>query len=83
MPSEYKDAVQGQQSFWQPSGQITQNKWTVGCSESKATGGIRPIREADILHFASEQPNILAPRVLGCYDVEPEIIATVTNVIPG
>ena len=44
MPSEYKDAVQGQQSFWQPSGQITHNKWTVGCSESKATGGIRLIR---------------------------------------
>ncbi|KAL4790390.1 hypothetical protein BDV19DRAFT_372479 [Aspergillus venezuelensis] len=38
--------------------------------------------EAEMMHFAS-QKGLLAPRVLGCYDVEPEVIATVTDVIPG
>ncbi|KAL4919201.1 kinase-like domain-containing protein [Aspergillus aurantiobrunneus] len=38
--------------------------------------------EAEMMHFASHQ-GILAPRMLGCYDVEPEVIATVTDVVPG
>ena len=69
------------QSFWQPSGQITYRKWTVGCSEIKAIRAIRPIRSRyDALCFAAAQyPGTSCP---GCYDVEPETIATVTNVIP-
>lgn len=39
--------------------------------------------EADMMNYASQQPEILAPRVLGCYDIEPEVIATVTDLIPG
>ncbi|KAL4938146.1 hypothetical protein BDV06DRAFT_215313 [Aspergillus oleicola] len=35
--------------------------------------------KAEMVHFASEQ-GILTPRVLGCCDVEPEVIATVTDV---
>ncbi|RDW83577.1 uncharacterized protein DSM5745_03903 [Aspergillus mulundensis] len=38
--------------------------------------------EAQMMHFASTH-GILAPKVLGCYDVEPEVVATVTDVVPG
>lgn len=85
MPSEYDDAVQGQD---------LQNHFGNRVVESRTTGGqlvavkVKPqgafVRsEAEMMHFASQQPNILAPRVLGCYDVGLEIIATVTTVIPG
>lgn len=85
MPSEYEDAVQGQ---------VLHNHFGNRVVESRTTGGqlvavkVKPqgafVRsEAEMMHFASQQPNILAPRVLGCYDVGLEIIATVTTVIPG
>ncbi|PGH19086.1 hypothetical protein AJ79_00120 [Helicocarpus griseus UAMH5409] len=36
-----------------------------------------------MMSYASKQAGILAPRVLGCYDVEPEVIVTVTDLIRG
>ncbi|ODM20226.1 hypothetical protein SI65_03279 [Aspergillus cristatus] len=39
--------------------------------------------EADMMDFASRKRGILAPHVLRCYDVNPGIIADVTNVVPG
>ena len=68
MPSEYEDAVQGQ---------YLHNHFGNRVVESRTTGGqlvavkVKPqgafVRsEAEMMHFASQQLNILAPRVLGC-----------------
>lgn len=85
MPSEYEDAVQGQDLYNHFGNRVVESRTTNGqlvAVKVKPQGAF--VRsEAEMMHFASQQPNILAPRVLGCYDVEPDIIATVTNVIPG
>ncbi|KAH8813097.1 kinase-like domain-containing protein [Xylogone sp. PMI_703] len=36
-----------------------------------------------MMHYASQQPGIKAPHVLGCYDVEPGITTMVSDLVPG
>ncbi|KAG2417883.1 hypothetical protein HFD88_000982 [Aspergillus terreus] len=38
--------------------------------------------EAQMMHYASEN-GILAPRVLGCYNVAPTLVVTVSDRVPG
>ncbi|KAJ5083934.1 hypothetical protein NUU61_008513 [Penicillium alfredii] len=85
MPTEYENAVQGRELFNYFGNRVVESRTTGGqlvAVKVKPQGGF--VRsEADMMNFASQQSGILAPHVLGCYDVEPEIIATVTDVVPG
>ncbi|KAE8383042.1 kinase-like domain-containing protein [Aspergillus bertholletiae] len=54
---------------------------TVAVKVKPTDGLIRS--EADMMHYASQQPGILAPQVLGCYDVDPEIIVIVSDLVEG
>lgn len=86
MLSDYENAVQGTGDLYSYFGnRVVESKTTAG---NLVAVKVKPLgafvrSEADMMNYASQQPGILAPRVLGCYDVEPEVIATVTQLIPG
>lgn len=84
MPSEYERAIRGRDLYNYFGNRVVESRTgdLVVAVKVKPVGGF--VRsEGHMMHFASQQPGILAPKVLGCYDVEPEIIATVTDLVPG
>ncbi|KAI9932559.1 hypothetical protein ASPWEDRAFT_33450 [Aspergillus wentii DTO 134E9] len=84
MTPKYTDAVQGKELYNYFGNRVvasTTSQGNVVAVKHKPAGGF--VRsEAQMMHYASQQ-GILAPRVLGSYDVEPEVIATVTDLVPG
>lgn len=86
MPSAYESAVIGRDLY---------NYFGNRVVESRTSGGrlvavkVKPKQafkrsEADMMDYASRQRcGILAPRVLGCYKVDPSIFATVSDLVPG
>lgn len=83
--SKYTRAVRGRELYNLFGNRVLESRNTAGnlvaVKVKPQEGFVRS--EADMMHFASQKPGILAPHVLGCYDVDPGIIATVTNFISG
>lgn len=83
--SRYIDAVQGRDLYNYFGNRVVESKTSGGklvAVKVKPLGGFAR-SETDMMDYASRQPGILATHVLGCYDVDSRIIATVTDVIPG
>ncbi|KAL4803096.1 kinase-like domain-containing protein [Aspergillus unguis] len=80
----YLNAIQGRELYNYMGNRVIESRTTFGnlVAVKHKPAGSYVRSEAEMMHFASQQ-GILAPRVLGCYDVEPEVIATVTDVVPG
>lgn len=75
MPSEYENAIHGRELYNYFGNRVVESKTTNGqlvAVKVKPLGGFVK-SEADMMNYASQQQGILEPRVLGCYDVEPEI----------
>ncbi|KAK2766638.1 hypothetical protein FQN54_005949 [Arachnomyces sp. PD_36] len=85
MPSAYENAVQGRELYNYFGNRVIESRTSAGrlvAVKVKPLGGF--VRsEAEMMNYASQQSGLLAPRVLGCYDVEPNVIATVTDLVPG
>lgn len=84
MAPKYVDAVQGKELYNYFGNRVVESKTTHGnvVAVKQKPAGAFVRSEAEMMHYASQQ-GILAPRVIGSYDVEPEVIATVTDLIPG
>ena len=84
MAPKYTDAVQGKELYNYFGNRVVESTTTGGnvVAVKHKPAGAFVRSEAEMMHYASQQ-GILAPRVLGVYDVEPEVIATVTDLIPG
>ncbi|KAI1977057.1 hypothetical protein LOZ53_002476 [Ophidiomyces ophidiicola] len=85
MPSEYELAVQGRDLYNFHGNRVVESQTTAG---QLVAVKVKPTAyfarsEAEMMHFASQQPGLLAPRVIGCYDIPPRITTTVTNILAG
>ncbi|KAI1919252.1 hypothetical protein LOZ52_004516 [Ophidiomyces ophidiicola] len=85
MPSEYELAVQGRDLYSFHGNRVVESQTTAG---QLVAVKVKPTAyfarsEAEMMHFASQQPGLLAPRVIGCYDIPPRITTTVTNILAG
>ncbi|KAE8309745.1 kinase-like domain-containing protein [Aspergillus transmontanensis] len=81
----YTDAIQGKELYNYFGNRVLESRASSGrvvAVKVKPTEGFAR-SEADMMHYASQQPGILAPQVLGCYDVDPEITVTVSDLVEG
>ncbi|KAL4961120.1 uncharacterized protein BDV14DRAFT_204118 [Aspergillus stella-maris] len=83
MPT-YLNAIEGEELYNYMGNRVVLSHTT---NDTPVTGKHKSVGafvrlEAEMMRSTSQQ-GILAPRILGCYDVDPEVIATVTDVVPG
>lgn len=81
----YTDAIQGKELYNYFGNRVLESRTSSG---RVVAVKVKPVRgfarsEADMMHYASQQPGILAPHVLGCYDVDPGITVTVFDLVKG
>ncbi|RFU34691.1 hypothetical protein B7463_g1644, partial [Scytalidium lignicola] len=85
MSPKYTDAVQGTTIYDYFGNRVVQsiasNGRVVAVKVKPEVGFARS--EAQMMEYASQQPGITAPHVLGCYDVDPGITTMVSDLVPG
>ncbi|PYI12547.1 phosphotransferase family protein [Aspergillus sclerotiicarbonarius CBS 121057] len=81
---EYRSIIQGTDIYENSGNRVVESRTTNG---KLVAVKIKPKKwfrrsEAAMMQYASEN-GILAPRVLGCYNVKPNMTVTVTDRVPG
>ena len=82
--AEYRNIIQGTDIYEHHGNRVVESRTT---NRKLVAVKIQPKKwfrrsEATMMQYASEN-GILAPRVLGCYDVKPNMTVAVTDRVPG
>ncbi|KKY27661.1 putative phosphotransferase family protein [Phaeomoniella chlamydospora] len=86
MATVYEKAVQGEELSNDVGNRVIASRTSGGCLVAVKVKDRRIFRrsEADMMNYASHHTaGILAPHVLGCYDVEPQLTTMVSDLVPG